>query len=132
MTFAPRSRRSWIVGRAARMRVSSIMTPRSIGTLKSTRTSTRFPLTSASRTDRFGIALLLSHGFRKGNEPIARPASHRQHCEMRILRGSRDARLTDKRREIGHPARVSPFIVVPGNDLGEIVLDHHGRQGIDD
>src|SRR3972149_2937670 len=43
-----------MVGRAARMRLSSAMPPlRSKGTLKSTRTRTRCPATSMSRTDFF-------------------------------------------------------------------------------
>jgi hypothetical protein len=40
---APRSVSQLIVGRAARMRKSSVITPFSIGTLKSYRTSTRLP-----------------------------------------------------------------------------------------
>src|SRR6478609_6851455 len=109
-----------MVGSAARMRVSSVITPRSIGTLKSTRTRTRFPSTSASRTDRFGIARLPRHGFRTENEPIARLASRFQVCETRDLRGSRDSRFADQGGEIGHAAGVSPLIVVPGDHLGEI------------
>src|SRR6266487_4587112 len=52
-----------MVGKLARMRVSSVIRispPRtSIGTLKSTRTNTRFPRTSKSRTESFGILLVL-------------------------------------------------------------------------
>src|SRR5437867_12780488 len=48
-----------MVGRLSRIRVSSvirILPPRpSVGTLKSTRTSTRFPRTSRSRTESLGI-----------------------------------------------------------------------------
>src|SRR6478609_4689826 len=48
-----------MVGRLSRIRVSSvtrILPPRtSVGTLKSTRTSTRFPRTSRSRTETFAI-----------------------------------------------------------------------------
>ncbi len=50
-SVAPRSSRSSSVGSAARIRVSSATLPSSSGTLKSTRTRTRFPATSASRTD---------------------------------------------------------------------------------
>src|SRR6478752_893594 len=102
------------------MRVSSVITPRSTGTLKSTRTRTRFPRTSASRTDRFGIALLLSHRFGTENEPMARLASRCQVCETRtrVLRGSRNSRFANKRGEVGYPAGISPFIVVPGDHLG--------------
>ena len=48
----PPSRRSRIVGSAARIRVSSATRPFSSGTLKSTRARTVLPETSASRTER--------------------------------------------------------------------------------
>ncbi len=50
MTLAPRLLSSSIVGSAALIRVSSSTSPPARGTLKSTRTSTRLPATSASRT----------------------------------------------------------------------------------
>ena len=50
MSFAPRLRRSSIVGNAARIRESSATSPSASGTSKSTRRSTRRPSTSASRT----------------------------------------------------------------------------------
>ena len=46
-----------MVGIAARMRESSVTLPSSSGTLKSTRTNTRFPATSASRTVSLSIAM---------------------------------------------------------------------------
>src|SRR5438445_9347998 len=53
-----------MVGRVSRIRVSSvilILPPRSsVGTLKSTRTSTRFPRTSRSRTESLGIIYFCS------------------------------------------------------------------------
>ena len=42
-TRAPSATSFWMVGSAARMRVSSVTTPSFTGTLKSTRTSTRLP-----------------------------------------------------------------------------------------
>jgi hypothetical protein len=51
ITIAPGRMRYTIVGTAARMRASSTTLPSSIGTLKSTRTKTRLPATSTSRTD---------------------------------------------------------------------------------
>ncbi len=48
--FAPSERRCLIVGRARRMRVSSVTSPSLTGTLKSTRTRTRLPLRSRSLT----------------------------------------------------------------------------------
>ena len=53
ITAAPWSSRYWMVGKAARMRLSSVMTPLpslAIGTLKSQRSSTFLPLTSTSLT----------------------------------------------------------------------------------
>src|SRR5206468_6587523 len=53
-----------MVGKLSRIRVSSvtrILPPRvSVGTLKSTRTNTRFPRTSRSRSESFGIYFLLN------------------------------------------------------------------------
>ena len=49
-TRAPSSMSFWIVGSAARMRVSSVTTPSLTGTLKSTRTRTRLPFTLMSST----------------------------------------------------------------------------------
>ena len=49
MTEAPALRSALIVGMAARMRESSVTRPSASGTLKSTRTKTRLPATSASR-----------------------------------------------------------------------------------
>ncbi len=53
---APALRSSPIVGSAARMRVSSRISPSSSGTLKSTRTSTRLPATSRSSSVRISSA----------------------------------------------------------------------------
>ena len=50
MTLAPLPIKYWMVGRAATIRVSSVMTPFFSGTLKSHRTSTRLPATSKSST----------------------------------------------------------------------------------
>jgi hypothetical protein len=47
MTRPPLSAISRIVGSTRSMRVASVMRPFSIGTLRSTRTSTRLPVTSA-------------------------------------------------------------------------------------
>lgn len=35
-------------------------------------------------------------------------------------------------REIGHAAGVAPFIVIPGDDLDEVVAQRHGREAVDD
>lgn len=51
MTAALWSSRYLMVGRAATMRLSEVMTPSFSGTLKSQRTSTFLPFTSMSSTD---------------------------------------------------------------------------------
>ena len=58
MTFAPWVRRWRIVGRAARIRESSVTLPSSRGTLKSTRTKTRLPATSTSRIVSLSMSVL--------------------------------------------------------------------------
>src|SRR5262245_27251132 len=99
-------------GSAARIRVSSVMAPPPIGTLKSTRTKTRFPATSASRTDRILIRCPSRERLRSG-------------CPG-------NAGFADERDEIGNSAGITPFIVVPRDDLGSILSDHHRRKPVDD
>ena len=60
----PRSLSSAIVGTAARSLVSSLIAPSCIGTLKSTRTSTRLPVRSAGRSSR---VLKLGHSAQLGH-----------------------------------------------------------------
>src|SRR5256885_3806922 len=89
------------VGSAARIRVSSATSPFSSGTLKSTRTRTRFPRTSASRM------VLLSNAAR-----------------VLAASGDRDAHLRgDELGDVGEAARVAPLVVVPGNDLDHVAQD---------
>src|SRR3954470_14005420 len=108
---APRSRSSSIVGRAARMRVSSATTrlpPSSLsGTLKSTRTRTRRPFTGASRT------LALSKDI-NGRETAASGGQN--------LAGQLDAAVG-----------VAPLVVVPADRLDQLaVADHHRLRGVED
>ena len=60
-TRAPRSSSAWIVGSAARMRVSSVTRPLSSGTLKSTRTSARLPSHFVRRRDRGSSSCSCAH-----------------------------------------------------------------------
>ena len=108
---APRSRSSSIVGSAARIRVSSATRPPSSGTLKSTRTSTRRPASSASRT----LAL--------GNPPprasivtVISGCSNPWRLSARSL-------LEDLAGQLDAAVRVAPLVVVPGDRL-----DHRGRR----
>ncbi|MEO0064586.1 MAG: hypothetical protein RLZZ377_1012 [Chloroflexota bacterium] len=34
--------------------------------------------------------------------------------------------------QVGYAAAVAPFVVVPGDDLHELVTDHHGAEGVND
>src|SRR6185437_17102285 len=59
-----------MVGSAARMRVSSVIVPpSSSGTLKSSRTSTRLPRTSTSRTVALSMLEPLSHEVGQVGDP---------------------------------------------------------------
>ena len=62
MTLAPAWTSARIVGIAARMRESSVTLPSASGTLKSTRTNTRLPATSASRIVSFSMRSVLLGG----------------------------------------------------------------------
>ena len=57
ITRAPCSNAYWIVGSAARMRVSSSTLPSLMGTLKSTRMKTRLPFKSRSLIESLGIEI---------------------------------------------------------------------------
>src|SRR5687767_4549050 len=97
------------------MRESSLTLPSSMGTLKSTRTSTRFPLGSKSRTVCF--CMRWAPGVLVGLITTGR--------SLQLASGSGTCAhsLTDERHEIGDPARVAPFVVVPGDDLDHVPED---------
>src|SRR5438067_10656749 len=104
MTAAPRSSSSFTVASEARRRVSSPTAPPFSGTLKSTRTSTRFPATTRSRTLRFRIAT-------SGLPQTAR---------------------AEERDQVGDPAAVAPLVVVPGHHLDHVTADRHRQRTVDD
>src|SRR5687767_7481665 len=81
-----------MVGRDARMRVSSPMTPFLSGTLKSTRTNTRRPVNARSRILRFAIDT--------GLEPACRNFA----------------------QQVDAALRVAPLVVVPGQRLDEVAV----------
>src|SRR5260221_4570904 len=112
MTFAPWARRALIVGIAARMRESSVTLPSSSGTLKSTRTKTRLPVTSASRT--------VSLSMPRSGDRAGRMAETTRQLGR------------DEVEEIGAAAAVGPLAVVPGDDLHHRAAKDHGGLGVDD
>src|SRR2546426_7968858 len=111
------------------MRVSSTILPSFSGTLKSTRTRTRLPCTSPSRTVFFPRAPTRS----SAGTPIdlvARAARDRGAAESRIplgLHGALPRRgdgcsqtFRDERADVGDPAGVAPLVVVPGHGLHHV------------
>ena len=34
--------------------------------------------------------------------------------------------------QVGNAAAIAPLVVVPGDDLHELIADHHGAEGVDD
>src|SRR5207248_2103590 len=97
MILALCSTRYSIVGSAARMRVSSRILPFSSGTLKSTRTSTRLPSTSMSRTVFFFIGASsrrpLGAWANARNASLDRASANRRSCydhRRNHTRGSMD------------------------------------------
>src|SRR5262245_47173156 len=106
-----------MVGRDARIRVSSVTTAFSRGTFRSARTSTRRPSTSASLT----LALV--------NERV---------LDASALTGTRRRALSTDRRRLQHLLRqlnaavgVTPLVVVPGEDLHELAVEDDGLLGVE-
>src|SRR5438105_13454385 len=97
-----------MVGKVSRILVSSVtrtLPPRtSIGTLKSTRTSTRFPRTSTSRRVSFAILTLT----------LARAllSKHLEHFDAAIA--------------------VAPLVVVPADHFHETIAEHDRQFAIED
>src|SRR5256885_4024877 len=98
------------------MRESSVTLPSSSGTLKSTRTRTRFPATSRSRI--VSLSMGRSGCFRPPPSGGAGGAS-------RELRG-------DEGQEVRAAAAVAPLVVVPGDDLDHRPAEHHRALAVDD
>src|SRR4051794_31266727 len=111
---APASRSAVRVGRTARIRPSSLMTPGcslSKGTFRSARTSTRRPTTpSASRSSR-GLILTGS---------TSRSRLHQ-----------RSQARTDQLDEVDQTVGVAPLVVVPADDL-DLVLDDLRQTRVED
>src|SRR5271156_2378126 len=102
----PRSSTCLMVGSASRMRESSVIVLPSSGTLKSTRKKTRLFSTGSSRTVRIpwsGLAIVRAfvRAFGDGG------------CGSEL--GG------DELRQLDHPVREPPLVVVPREDLGKLV-----------
>ena len=102
MVFAPWFCKYFMVGRLACRRVSSVMAPMSLhGTLKSTRTSTVLPATSASSSLRKSTILSLFLALNRFHDP-----SH-----------------------IDHTASKPPLIVIPSDDFNQFIVHNFGQRG---
>ena len=88
------------------MRVSSLTCPSSMGTLKSTRTRTRLPAGSKSRTVSLSMAQALG-------DAGVQPSGHEVD-------------------EVRDAAAVAPLVVVPGDDLDQVATHGHRAGGVDD
>src|SRR5438309_7912646 len=104
MTAAPRSSASLMPGTEARMRVSSVMRPFSIGTLRSARMKTRLPRRSTS-TMRLNFITSL---------------------------GERDPDFGEGHRDIQHAVGEAPLVVVPRGHLDQRAIRHARQRGIED
>src|SRR3546814_9145604 len=133
-TIAPWSDSSRIVGIAARIRVSAATAPSDIGTLRSTRTRTRLPVTSpmSSRVRK----PVMSNSVRP--EPVEGPffSSRKTGLPPDLVRGQpkRGFRLQQPRDHAGgidHAVRETPFIVVPAHDANQLAFEHRGFEAVD-
>src|SRR5687768_6589511 len=113
MTRAPRSIACLIVGSASTMRASSVMTclpfDSSSGTLKSTRMKRRLFSISSSR---IGVM--------------------RSSVVMRDPRGRRSQFRADELSELDHAVREAPLVVVPAEDLREVLALNLRDGGVED
>src|SRR5215813_13328892 len=115
ITLPPLSAISRMVGVMRSMRVASATSPFSTGTLRSTRTSTRLPLTSASSSVRnMSVACARGHANQK---PAQRKVAH---CRVR------SAQLAHRNRSVDHPVGEAPFVVVPRHHPHQRAVHHLG------
>ena len=90
MTLPPLSAISVMVGATRSMRVASVTRPFSVGTLRSTRNSTRLPATSASSSVRNGLLM---------SAPLKLPTAATRSSSLPFCHA----------RERGHPVQPRPF-----------------------
>src|SRR5215831_532744 len=115
-----------MVGRLSRIRVSSVtrtLPPRtSVGTLKSTRTSTRFPRTSRSRRVSF-IEVLEYWSNGVASERISLP----HHSRTPLLR-----LVSQHFHQLHAPVAVAPLIIIPAHHFYEAIAAHQGQLAVED
>src|SRR5947209_10779052 len=116
ITLPPLSAISRMVGATRSMRVVSATLPFSTGTLRSTRTSTRLPLTSASSS------------VRNMSEACARGHANRNQRNGRALIAGQVSsdQLAHRNRGVDHPVGEAPFVVVPRHHPHQRAVHHLG------
>src|SRR6476646_2184045 len=135
MTLPPLSAISTIVGATRSMRVASVTRPFSVGTLRSTRRSTRLPAKSASSSVRNG--LLISASCQAEIRPTKLCSRHPEvdPSGRRFWGVSRERSLDvlrHRNRSVRHAARETPFVVVPGKYARKFAVDHLGLVQMED
>src|SRR5262245_39158881 len=115
-----------MVGRLSRIRVSSVTRTlplrTSVGTLKSTRTSTRFPRTSRSRRVSFiGVLEYGSIGV------VSERISLLHHSRTLLLRLP-----SQQFHQLHTPIAVAPFVIVPADHFYEAVAHCQRQLAIED
>src|SRR6476659_7624894 len=114
ITLPPLSAISQMVGATRSMRVVYVTLPFSTGTLRSTRTSTRFPLTSA---------------WSRVRNMSARPSdgatSNRRNATI-AHRPAKSDQLAHRHRGVDHPVGEAPFVVVPRHHAHQRAVHHLG------
>src|SRR5665811_1579639 len=121
MTMAPWARRALIVGRAATIRLSSVILPSARGTLKSTRTNTRLP--AASRSRMVSLFILTSGLATAGDRPGGRSPQRKGLEGLSVVTSALGwwlEALGNELGQVGNAAAVAPFVVVPGQDLNAV------------
>src|SRR3984957_8109717 len=153
MTLPPLSAISVMVDATRSMRVASVTRPFSVGTLRSTRNSTRLPAKSASSSVRKGLLMSaplklptaatrsssLPFCHARGTGPAIQPRPFERGFHDTILdprfRGG-DTRSLDqlghRDGRVRHAVREAPFVVIPGKHAHEFAVDHLGLIEVED
>src|SRR5271156_5017652 len=105
MTLPPLPASSVMVGAISSIRVASVICPSSIGTLRSTRSRTRLPFTSASS---------------------------RLRKRMAAESGESLTELAHRHRGVDHAVGEAPFIVVPRHHAYQCAVHHFGLIHVED
>src|SRR5688500_6012646 len=143
MTLPPLSEISVMVGATRSSLVASEMRPFSMGTLRSTRSSTRLPFTSTSSRVRndfvIGGSLVPSTAQREalrcrtGTYACMGPGSAEQREDTlhRVRDTRRLKQLPHRHGRVGHAVGETPFIVVPGHHPYQRAVLHLGLVHVD-